>query len=242
MIQDDKIDYEFRIVGDRRGGQHAVIQWMFTQFNGIIFRKNNAFSQHDIFKLSGFPDLKKFKAWSKNIEKSFTASVVNYEEKSLDILEKYGYKQYSKERYDIIILRDPYNLFSSKIKAWKVGEYDINKFQKQLNSWIEKAKQVLNKESYFINYNRWFCDTDYRKEILTWFPKGSFTFTDEYKEVVPKGFGGSAFDGRKFNKEAEKMNVLNRYRGMEEHFILNLVIKNKEVVSLSDKIFGKIIG
>ena len=64
MHENKIIDFEFRIVGDRRGGQHAVIEWLFGQFNGIIYWKNNGMSGHDVLKMSGFPDISKFSSWS----------------------------------------------------------------------------------------------------------------------------------------------------------------------------------
>ncbi len=244
MENGKKIDFEFRIIGDRRGGQHAIIQWMFSQFNGAIFRRNNAFHHHDVFKLSGYPDMKNFKSQSGSEENNFVATVVNYEDKTLKIVEDYGHDQYSKERYDIIILRDPYNLFSSKARAyrkWKKGVFDIELYNILVGRWKEKARAVLNKESYFINYNKWFSDECYRRDILKWFPKGVFAFTDSHLNIIPDGWGKSSFTGREFKYEANKMNVLKRYEEMKDHPMVKLIIEDKEVGELSNKIFGEII-
>ena len=242
----DKIDFEFRLIGDRQGGQHAVSYWLFHQFNGVLHWKNNAGQKHNLLEISGFPSMSGFTKWSDNTVKRFVAIAANYEDKTLKDVRGYFYPQYSKERYDIIILRDPYNLFASRIHNWRTNSpARLGQFSRKLEIWKQKAKEVINKECYFIDFGKWFVDRGYREHILSWFPEGVFIFTDEGKEDMSnyprESVGISSFDGRKFDGKASQMDLLHRYKKMIDDPLMKKVFVNDEVRGLSEQIFGKVM-
>jgi hypothetical protein len=238
-----KIDFEFRMIGDRQGGQHAVAYWLFHQFNGVIYWKNSGQHKHDLLKMSNFPDLKLFKQWSENTINKHTAIAVSYEDKTLEVVNTYPYPQYTEKRYDIIILRDPYNCFASKIHNWRNRcPRKAGKFEMKLNAWKQKARTVISKEcSFFIDFGKWFSSKEYRQLILTWFPKDAFVFTDDHLNNIPKKAGASTWDERTFEGKAQQMDINNRYKGIIDDPLMKKIMADEEVKELSDKIFGKIL-
>ncbi len=238
----EKIDFEFRLIGDRRGGQHAIIYWLMFQFNGFLFWKNDASGKHDILRLSKFPNLHRFRLFLREGDKRFIATMVNYEDKTLEVVDSYNYSQYSNYRYDMIVLRDPYNLFASKIYHWRKNKpWKLKYYLKNLETWKQKAKEVLNKKCLFINFNKWFVNEEYRREILLWFPEKVFIFTDFYKKYVPMIYGQSSFDGRKFYGKANQMDILGRYKRVRDDPLMKKLVADKEIKELSGQIFGKVI-
>lgn len=145
----------------------------------------------------------------------------------------------SQQKFDILILRDPFNLFASLIHR---GE-NLDDPSSVINRWLEHAREFLGLSNYLkrriaINYNAWFTNQDYRQEIATLL---KLPFTDSgISDVVSVG-RGSSFDGTTYNGEAEKMPVLARYKSYLDHPVMLKVTANEELKDLSSKIFGPII-
>jgi len=236
----NKINLVIKQIGDRQGGQHGVVRWLMAQFNGIYFWKNNAGIRHNILEISKFPDMSLFKKNKKIfIDENLIAIFAGYEDTTLARVNRFEFLKFADKQYNIIVLRDPYNLFASKIYNWtKNSPHKRQQYSKKLKVWKQKAREVLNKECYFINFNKWFVNKKYRKEIISWFPE--FTFTDDNKELV-RGLGKSSFDKKEFNGKASQMNLLKRYKTVIDDPLMKNLIEDKEVTELSNQIFGKII-
>ena len=95
----------------------------------------------------------------------------------------------SASRYDLIIIRDPFNLLASRLQRHKKFLEDPNYQENYLSVsrrnyllarysnktmvelWIDYAQEYLGETNYLqhnkicINYNQWFADIDYRQEI-----------------------------------------------------------------------------
>ncbi len=180
----------------------------------------------------------------------------NYEGKSLLIysyehypLSKIVSEQFEKNRenflgksefkFDVLILRDPYNTFSSLIKK---GE-KLHSLDSVVNIWIENAKEYLGLSNYLknkvtINYNNWFKNKDYRQKICE---QLGLVFTDAGIEVVPNFGNGSSFDKINYNHKASSMGVLNRYKAFMDHPIMIKIRANSELNELSEEIFGSLL-
>ncbi|VEP16491.1 conserved hypothetical protein [Hyella patelloides LEGE 07179] len=89
-----------------------------------------------------------------------------------------------------------------------------------------------------LNYNQWVCDQEYRKNIAK---KLDFNFCDTGFNVVKNYGGGSSFDGTKFNNQATKMDVLNRWQNFIDDPEYRQMF-NSEIMEYSQKIFGSIKG
>lgn len=109
----------------------------------------------------------------------------------------------------VLTLRDPFNWAASYIK--KSQHPDDYKVWPDL--WKEYANEFVGNTQYLnnpvkINYNRWFVDQDYRKQISG---ELGLTFTDKALEVVTPHAGGSSFDRTQFDAQAQKMPVTERW-------------------------------
>lgn len=153
------------------------------------------------------------------------------------------------KKINILILRDPYNCYSSRLSKGGLSSryhpiYGYYAFKKM---WLFHAKEFLDITNYFnikdrlkicISYNKWFCDKEYRRKISK---KIGFEFTDKGINQVRKFGGGSSFNQTDFDKKAQKMDVLERWRKNKNHPLFKKLLKDKEIHYYSEKIFGKVI-
>lgn len=241
------------IFAPRRSGQHAIINWI---CNGLKKEKHNVIHLNDI-KLYGNPYLKckdrkqqrKYKTdtWQK-IHNNIDYLFINYEDEILhDIKLKNIFgknKTFHKNviQENIIILRDPFNNFASKIR------YSENKSRKYMlrnivEVWKSHAKEYLTisnniKNKIVINYNNWFISQDYRKQIAN-----LFKFND-YKAYlkVSKSGNGSSFDQRSFDGKANEMKVLQRWEAYKTNMAYLALVNDRELIDLYEKIFKPLDG
>ena len=93
-----------------------------------------------------------------------------------------------------------------------------------------------------INYNAWFLDQNYRRELSR---KFNLEFNDRGINIVAK-WGptrwGDSFDGTKYDGKATQMQVLDRWRTYKDDPFYRNLLKDPEVWQLSQRIFGNIPG
>ena len=147
-------------------------------------------------------------------------------------------------KYDILILRDAFNFFASRCAKWNQLTRTKDK-QKLIELWKIYAKEYLGETGCLINnkvvvsYNSWFLDKEYRRMLAN---KLNIPFSyEELNPVVNKG-GGSSFDGLKFKENPEKMKVTERWKNFVDDDFYRDIFQDKELVELSNRIFGKIPG
>ncbi|MEL4897319.1 hypothetical protein [Crocosphaera sp. Alani8] len=145
----------------------------------------------------------------------------------------------SKERFDILLLRDPFNLFASLIHR---GE-ELNNTNYIIEKWLEHAREYYGITNYLkyrisINYNQWFINQDYRNKIAK---SLNLAFTDAGINSVVNVGKGSSFDGTSYDGKASKMPVLYRYKDYLNHPVMLKVLSNEELMDFSHKIFGSIL-
>jgi len=169
--------------------------------------------------------------------------MVSLEDHALD-LELFTPGRYSV--VNILILRDPRNLFSSRIR--KASLVNLPAYpadagplmERVVDLWISHAKEFTGETSTLDNkvciyFNEWFANPAYRKEISS---KLGFTFTDKgFKKVSSEG-GGSSFDLTKFDGDNEKLKVLDRKSMLNEHeqATLDQVLGSAELSRLAAKV------
>jgi hypothetical protein len=149
----------------------------------------------------------------------------------------------SKSKINIVILRDPFNLFASLIKSGKMkknsqdGQKYVNLYKRFASSYL-KCISIQDKDNIFINYNKWIFLEDYRINIadrLGLLPQAKYLI-----ETVPDRGGGSSFDKLSYNNKASSMKVFERWKAYEsDPFYLDL-LSDKEILSISQEIFGTI--
>lgn len=255
---------EFRVVGLQRSGNHAIINWILSQCLGkglfLNFVKPNANPyatavQNQLGKFTKHFDLKR-----ERIILSYKDYLLySYED---DYLEKVFSDQFeaqhdryvgiSKRRFDILILRDPYNLFASRIKMsldkpggypGKISLSTPQNMGRLKSLWKSYALEYLNKTHYLrydklcINYNRWFSDKSYRQKIAKrLFLRFTDRGIDEYAVF-------SSFENTVDRKSgAQNLKIYDRWKIYIQHpWYRKYVLEDEELKNISDKIFGRII-
>ncbi|NEN90938.1 MAG: hypothetical protein F6K48_19295 [Okeania sp. SIO3H1] len=253
---------EIRVVGMRRTGNHAIINWIKGQQTGKIEFWNdlkvniNALRQKYENLRENYPFVKK-DCLIRSYEDYTLQEITNWIFESKHDL----YFGKSGTRYEVLILRDPFNLFASRLK---------NRLQKEKNNlylgessygnnflsvrnpnktvadlWINYAKEYLGETNYLkqnkicINYNQWFTDVEYRRNIAD---KLQMEFSDVGINKVAGQGGGSSFEGKEFDGKATSMDVLNRWQKVADNPRYRELFNNQKILKYSERIFGHIPG
>lgn len=137
---------------------------------------------------------------------------------------------------NVIVLRDYLNCAASWYKQHGEFPPHIARF------WWHRAMEILGKTNYipnkyFINYNKWFTNTEYRQQICK---DLNLYFTDFAINTVVHYGQGSSFDKRKFDGKAQNMNVIQRYKMYEQDTEFQKYL-NPQLIDLSKHIFGEYV-
>ena len=255
-------DYEIRVFGMQRSGHHAVTNWIIGHFvepvcfiNDITHTKKLIKNGSIFFYNMNQEQIKKELA-KKYIPKK--CLIYNVEETNFLRGLKDGRtlrnipRGKSKEVYNILVLRDPYNLFASRLRIAeneaKRGRRLENRRKRWLGKraqdlWKEHAEEFLGIKKTFqknfiaVNYNQWFLDITYRKELSK---KLGLKFSDKNINQVPNFGGGSSFSKRGMHGKGAKMKVLDRWKQYRFDNFYNNSLSDEELIGLSKKIFGNI--
>ena len=131
----------------------------------------------------------------------------------------------------VVILRDWRNYIASHMKHTS----SLSVFNRVKTDIFKEYANELLKQSIFypILFDAWFASKNYRIKICQ--DLGLY-FTDIGKQSVPPFGKGSSFDELRFDGEAEKMDVLNRYKVFEESPDYQKFMDDTEAVELNNKI------
>jgi hypothetical protein len=240
---------EIRVAGLRRTGNHAIIGWIRAQ--------NPEHALHFNHPLAGGNPYQSHYRHHKNsmleqgAKGEFTPQsllIISYEDQ---LLEKIGSRRFeifhdiyvgvSEKRYDVVILRDPFNLLASQLKADMVAFSD-GSAEKIMGLWKSYAREFLGETSYLkqtkvpINFNLWHQDQDYRQELAQML---ELEFTDEGREKVRGYGGGSSFNRQNMDGQASKMDLSNRWRFYEQDERFWQLLQDDELIDYATTIFGE---
>ncbi len=260
---------EIRFIGLQRSGNHALINWIFNQCQGkkcllnwVVPDSNPFYSFHRKSTIKEF-QADFYKNFNLTLEKSGFFSkkellIYSYEDDALgniatDKFDRNHDRWIGKSgvRYDLLLMRDPFNLIASRLKRDDTDvenrySFRIEKERKILiELWKQYAREFLcitNHLAYnkiCVNYNKWFVDKTYRVEIAD---KLNIEFNDKGMEEVTQIGGGSSFDSIDYNRKASEMKVLERWKHYKDDKDFQLIFKDQELMELSGRIFGQIPG
>ena len=256
---------EIRFVGLARSGNHAIINWVLNQLPGrycflnCTEPKTNPFcsarpldsdGQVYISNIPGIDIEQERKGYFS--DKEFL--LYSHEDCFLGALNHSCFLE-NRERWlgrpaetqDVMILRDPFNLFASRIKSKLLrGHYTchgakpisvttLKRIYKQHAREFFRQKTNLH-QPLLINYNRWVADLSYRASLAD---ELALPFTDKGFTRVAKVAGGSSFDGLQWDGKAHNMKVNSRWKEFAEDESYWQLFDD-ELVELSHKIFGTI--
>ena len=251
-----KLENFITVFAMKRTGHHAIISWLLKQFPPPKYFLNDRIPYKDIFNQK-FDKIKKETKKDNFLSEDYKNSIedktliINYENFDIRNLkndpkiipnekEIIDYKK----KYNIIIIRDPFNQFASRIKDINRSNCSDDVDSKLNLIWKEYAKEYLNINNYInnkicISYNKWMTDKQYRKNICD---KLEINLSNDDIEEIPYFAGGSSFDRLKFQGRASEMKTLERWKYFENDNKFKNLLNDKELLKLSNDIFGKMQG
>jgi hypothetical protein len=244
-------ELEIHFCGMSRSGNHALAEWIFDQARTPKLLLNAAEGGTNPF-LTCRP-LASGKGWRAEPEIDIEAArrgrfapqnllMHTYEDSPLDYafseeLERHHdeWLGRSRRRIDLLVVRDPYNLFASRLRLNRYLPPDV-----ATAIWKQHARealgetQILPQERLVVLYNQWTRDPGYRREIARHL---DIRFSDEIAQRVRDCAGGSSFDGLAFDGQASEMATGERWKayvGNEEYRGLF----DSEMAELAERLFG----
>lgn len=244
------------MVGLSRSGLHVFIEWILQQTEGTYLHLNSAEGKADPFTtarpLGPDPD---GPTWQSNdpelahrpvedlrirprdlllvhYEDSFLAHALSpwYEERHDALVGE------SRERHDIVLVRDPFNLFASRRQSG-VG---LIPSRNAMRVWRQHVRadgrtrsRNLPRRPLVISYNRWAGDRDYRRRVAEAL---GIPFTDAGRDRIPTTLGGSSFDGTQYDGRPDKMRVFERWRHMVDDSIYQTLFE-PDIIALARERF-----
>ncbi|WP_287525427.1 hypothetical protein [Okeania sp. SIO2C2] len=159
---------EIRVAGMKRSGNHAIINWVKSQQNGDVGFINNVLANQNPYRYK-YENLRdKFPEHKWAIEHNRQQAKGNFIKRDCLI---YSYEDFPLEqiandkfernhdiylgksatRYDLLIIRDPFNLLASRLKiSSKVAYFlSVNSPNKtMIDLWLDYAKEYLGETNY----------------------------------------------------------------------------------------------
>lgn len=249
-----------RVIGLRRTGNHAIMHWLEKQHTGDVFHLNNVKAGDNPYRYKS-ENLAKHHPEHQHMSAVYRRQsrgeyiqrdclLYSYEDWGLEKITHSRFERHhdlylgrSQKRYDVLILRDPFNLMASRLK----NNYMPVKSKRRtaMELWLQYAKEFVGETQYLrhnricINYNRWFEDEAYRQQLADTF---EISFSDAGLTRVRTMGGGSSFDGRTLNGQARQMKVNHRWQHFVDNPTYRELFEDPQVWQYSQKIFGDIEG
>lgn len=220
--------HELRVIGLSRSGNHAIIHWLLSQMPGRTCLLNCAEGKTNPFVsarplASGRPYVVNYGdfAWLQEQQGRCSPKdllIHSYEDSFLGYVCHPLFEQQhdrwvgrSRRRTDVLIVRDPFNLFASRQRAQTAAISPST----AVRIWKQHARAALGERRYsphacvWIYYNRWVTDCRYRQQIAG---QLGLRFSDAGIDRVARTGGGSSFDGMHYDGAARQMKVLERWK------------------------------
>jgi hypothetical protein len=255
-------DREINVIGIQRTGQHAITSWIIGHFDSVCYKNNmSQLGQrrgraHGVEPPFWLFEPKKRDEWldANEIPKDQDAIILGTEfsvyniglnpfipQHKRIICESHGVDQFSKKKDNVLVIRNPYNQFAS-ILNWGRNKL-LSNTPGFSAMWIRMANECLDRTNILenktvVNYDKWFSSIEERELIEG---KLDIPRDDSRINIVMKiGYHrswGSSFDGMKAKKNAQKMNVLNRWETVKDNPKFIDLCKNDKITELA-KEFG----
>jgi hypothetical protein len=153
----------------------------------------------------------------------------------------------SAKRYDVLVIRDPFNTFASRVSASWIRYKLDDKAGKEtsIRLWKSYAREAMGDTNFarhnriVINYNRWFTEVEYRRKLSA---RLGLAFSDAGFGAVSGEYGGSSFDGVRYNGDAQQMQVLDRWKLVANNSVYKELFNDQELLALSYRLFGDLPG
>ena len=260
---------DIKLIGLQRTGNHAILNWIYSQCDELKCVLNHVPINRKPF--IAFSKKGTIKEFDQNFKQKLNVTaerlgffarkeliLYTYEDEMIqNAFNKFSEKKHdswvgvSKNRYDLLILRDPFNLFASRLKRDdnniknRFSLRDPKQRQKVIDLWKNHAREFLGDTNFLtnnkicVNYNSWFVDNEYKKKLAE---QLYIPFTDKsMNEVVSVG-GGSSFDNTELHNNASEMKVLERWKQYADDELFISIFQDRELIELYTKNFSGTLG
>ncbi|MBY0356360.1 MAG: hypothetical protein K2W82_00045 [Candidatus Obscuribacterales bacterium] len=237
---------EIRFLGMRRSGNHAIINWLLNHEKGVSHFLNNLKMESELYRKRTVKGVSALEIGSDtdllvlSYEDYFVEEIFN---RRLE-MQRQEFFGKSSTVQNVLILRDPFNCFASRIKSDFFYVRDIPGRKQVLDLWKSYAREFLGISNTLgpgglvISYNHWASDADYRKDVIG--KLGYDSLNDQILSEVPKYGGGSSFDSLKLDGKAEEMKVFDRWHIYKDRPFFVELFADEELRDLVNKIYGDI--
>jgi hypothetical protein len=230
----------------KRGGQHAIINWLAQQFEEEVHHYNGCHfnGEWEIiptraewvieYRHGNKYDYRKsgYKRFIDMRNPPIVQQIFNFEDYYVkNVIDKLKFENYIL----FVVIRDAYNLFASVLKYVENRGKESDYY---LNNPDERTKRLLDHYSYtehHLNFNKWFVDKEYRDSICE---SLGLKNTDAGRNEIGDFGKGSSFSKLECDGKATEMNVLERYK----HFLNNEkyleMVSNEDLKEQTNKIFN----
>lgn len=239
------------VYGMKRSGNHAIVNWIIEQ--GSFRFINNLVPISPILEgRESIPPPRDFTNWARTrgLRPTRTprprhqALIVSLEDHDLNMI---PFRDVPCELKNLLILRDPSNLFASRIRK-ATREPNSTSFpstsggvmDRAAGVWKSHAQEFLGLTHQLENllpvyFDAWFSDQTYRKHISE---SLNLKFCDTGFSRVTTFGGGSSFDDGNFDGRSGEMGVLSRHEQLteSERQLLDRVFEDDELRILSDRV------
>ena len=259
VVKRDESKKEIKLIGLRRSGNHALINWILNQHFGLVnfcndllpgqppeeaLTKETRFNHKrtDVFENPSYPEQK--------------CLVYSYEDQPLE--QVFGEEATANRNAQVggsaiafegLIVRDPFN----QLASWMVwdgnagqkfrGNAEYRKFI--IERWKSYAREALGETQFLkrnktvLNYNHWVTNPEYRQQLAH---DLLLHFTDEgVSEGNYYGKGSSFSPGDGSGKDRQK-GVLERWQKLRDNETYQSIFQDGELIAISNKLFGEIPG
>lgn len=199
-IKEIEFEVGIKILAMKRAGQHAIINWIIRNTTYNVYFANNVSVEREVYFTNKNSD--------KNILIYNIEDYQEHKDSNIDLSDN------CKKQIELLVLRDPLNLFSSRKKVnhpypnwFNAKGFDI------FNQHVALSKKIDT-----VYYNQWVASNDYRKELAD-----TLGLPTNLDETVVSTFGnGSSFT--KTSKLPSTKELLSRWKSLSDEDIE--IVKN----------------
>lgn len=238
--------HEFRVLSLRRSGHHAIIYWIASHFHGQVLFANDVAVKNDNPKYPRYYDLSRRTQKSSMLRDAYLFNVEDAElHAAVDNIDRNAWttdQGASGHIVYLLILRDPYNLFASRLKhSWEgitMDETIVDLWKQHAREFLHLTK-ILPSNTKCIYYNDWFGSSAYRRALASDLELPATSESAKPFSIIPPFGYGSSFDEMKYNGRAQYMNVLHRWKSYvrDEEFI-RYARRDPELHELATAVMG----